>query len=58
MGYYCKRKFYTKVHNLENGMWSFGIGLSHLKDETYFLYLNFYRWNIKIGYMYEWEVRR
>lgn len=58
MGYYCRRKLYTKVHNLADGMWSFGIGLSHLKGDIYFLYLDFYRWSIRIGYMYEWEVRR
>jgi hypothetical protein len=33
-------------------MWSFGIGFSHFNDETY-LCINFFRWSINIGYLYE-----
>ena len=57
MGYYYKRKFCIKVDNHEDDMWSFGIGLSHFVEETY-LYINFYRWFISIGYLYEYEIRR
>lgn len=57
MGYYYKRKFYTRIYSFEDGTWSFGIGLSHSEDEI-FLYFDFYRWRINVGYFYECEIRR
>lgn len=57
MGYYYKRKFYTRVDKHGNDSWSFGIGLAHFEEETY-LYIHFYRLCFSIGYLYECEIRR
>lgn len=57
MGYYYKRKLYAGVDKSEDGMWTFGIGLYHLEDETG-LYVQFYKWCITIGCVYVCEVRR
>lgn len=49
-----KLKFGIRVDNRGDGMWCFGIGLSHFVKETY-LYINLYRWCISIGYLYRFE---
>lgn len=49
-----KPKWGIKVDRREDGMWSFGIALSHFVKETY-LYINVYRWCISIGYLYNFE---
>ena len=36
----------------EDRMWSFGMCLSHWAEETY-LYINFFRWSISIGKLYD-----
>ena len=53
MGCY-RTKFGIKVDNREEGMWSFGIGISHFVKETY-LYINIYRWSVAIGLLYEYD---
>ena len=59
MGCYYKRKFYRKVYNLKEGNWSFGIAVYHSeKNKESYLSINFYKWIIDIGYMYECEIRR
>ena len=45
-------RFRIKTDKYSNEMWRFGIGVSHLVDETYF-YINFIRWSISVGYLYE-----
>lgn len=45
-------KFSIRTNKHFKGMWSFGIGLSHFGKETY-LYINFFRWCISIGFLYE-----
>lgn len=45
-------KFRIKTIKNPKDMWSFSIGLSHFLDETY-LCINFFRWTISIGYLYE-----
>lgn len=45
-------RFRIKMDKNQSNMWSFGIGISHFVDETY-LYVNFFRWFISIGYLYE-----
>lgn len=52
MGKHAWSKFRIKTDSRPDGMWSFGIGLSHFVDETY-LYINFFRWTVSIGYLYE-----
>ena len=52
MGKHGWSKFRIKTDKRPNDSWSFGIGLSHFLDETY-LYINFFRRSIWIGYMYE-----
>ena len=47
-------KFKIKTYKQSRDMWSFCIGLSHFVDETY-LYINFFRWSISIGYLYEYQ---
>ena len=50
----CRVKFGVKVDKREDGMWSFGICLSHFVEETY-LYINLFRWSISIGYLYDYS---
>lgn len=45
------RVLLTKM-NPEDRMWSFGMCLSHWAEETY-LYINFFRWSISIGKLYD-----
>lgn len=45
-------KFRTKVDKHPNGWWSFGVCLSHQDKETY-VYINFFKWSISIGFMYD-----
>lgn len=45
-------RFRIKTDKQPNNMWSFCIGFSHLVDETY-LYINFFRRSISIGFLYE-----
>lgn len=45
-------KLGLKVIKNPKEMWSVSIGLSHFVDETY-LHINFFRWSISIGYLYE-----
>lgn len=47
-----KLKFGIDIQKHERGVWSFGICLSHLEDETY-VYANFYRYSITIGKFYK-----
>ena len=49
-----KPKFQIRVDKRDDGMWSFGIALSHFFKETY-LYVNFYKWQISIGYLYQYD---
>lgn len=55
-----KSKFDIKINEHPNGWWSFGICLSHeeysphQENETY-LYINFFKWSISIGFMHEEE---
>ena len=49
-----KPKFRIRLDKRYDGEWSFGIALSHLFKETY-VYINFYKWQITIGYLYEYE---
>lgn len=51
MGEY-KAKFGVKIDKTPRGYWSFGVCLSHADDETY-LFINFFKWSISIGYMYD-----
>ena len=57
MGYYYKNNIYAGVDKFTDGMWSFGIGLNHSREETY-IHISFYIWHIYIGVYYELEVRR
>jgi hypothetical protein len=43
----CGINFQTRPE----GIWSFGICLSHWEPETY-LYINFFKWTISIGKFY------
>ena len=52
MGEHNGVRFRIKTDKHPNGMWSFGICLSHFDDETY-LYVNFFKWCVSIGYLYE-----
>ena len=52
MEQYNKLKFGIKIDKNPEDMWSFCVGLSHFRDETY-LYINLFRRAIAIGYMYE-----
>ena len=52
MGKHNGLRFKIKTDKHPKDMWSFCIGLSHFVDETY-LYINFFRWSISIGYLYE-----
>lgn len=47
-------RFRIKIDKHPDDMWSFCIGLSHFVDETY-LYINFFRRSISIGYLYDFE---
>ena len=47
-------KFGIRTDKHFKGMWSFCIGLSHFGKETY-LYINFFRWSVSIGLLYEEE---
>ena len=47
-----KKKFQVKVTKVYKS-WSFAIGLSNSDDETYIL-INFYKWSIAIGRLYEY----
>lgn len=47
-----KKKFQVKVTKVYKD-WSFAIGLSNSDDETYIL-INFYKWSIAIGRLYEY----
>lgn len=51
MNEHNKIRFRIKIDKNPESMWSFCIGLSHFVDETY-LYINFFRRAIAIGYMY------
>ena len=37
---------------LHEAFWTFGVGLSHMFDETY-IYINFFKWSITIGRIYK-----
>ena len=52
MGEHNKLRFRIKIDKNPEDMWSFCIGLSHFVKETY-LFINFFRWSISIGYLYE-----
>lgn len=52
MGEYNGLRFRIKIGKYSNNMWSFCIGLSHFVNEIY-LYINFFKWSISIGYLYE-----
>lgn len=52
MNEHNKTRFRIKPYKYPKNTWSFCIGLSHCVDETY-LYINFFRWAISIGYLYE-----
>lgn len=52
MDEYNKTRFRIQIDKRPDDMWSFCIGLSHFVDETY-LYINFFRWSVAIGYLYE-----
>lgn len=41
-------KWGIKARKQPEGMWSFGLALSHWKPETY-LYINLFKWSIHIG---------
>lgn len=43
-----KSKWNIDIQKNPKEMWSFGVCLSHMVDETY-IYANFYRWTISIG---------
>lgn len=45
-------RFRIRTDKYSGDMWSFCIGLSHFVDATY-LYINFFKWVISIGYLYE-----
>lgn len=49
-----KSKFNIEIKKYEIDRWSFGICLSHWKDETY-IFANFYKWNISIGKFRKYE---
>ena len=49
-----KPKFQIRLDKRYDGEWSFGIALSHIFKETY-LHISFYKWQISIGYLYEYE---
>ena len=44
-------KFGISIDKHSEGMWSFGIALSHFVKETY-LYINLFKWSISIGFLY------
>jgi hypothetical protein len=54
MSEHNKVRFRISTHKNPNDidMWSFCIGLYHFVDETY-LYINFFKWTISIGLLYE-----
>ena len=47
-----KLKFGFNIIKNDRGVWSFGVCLSHYRDETY-IYANFYRYSITIGKFYK-----
>ena len=61
-GYENIVRFKTKVDKNPTGWWSFGVCLSHQDKETY-VYINFFKWSISIGFMYDdywqdWELMK
>ena len=48
----CNVKFSIMTDTQPEGFWCFGMGLSHMGKETY-VYVNFFRWYVSIGFMYE-----
>lgn len=49
-----KTKFKIDVFKKCEGIWSFGICLSHHFEETY-ISINFFRWSISIGKLYSFD---
>ena len=47
-------KFGIRIDKQPNGWWGFGVGISHIEEETY-LHVNFFRWFVAIGVLYENE---
>lgn len=45
-------RFRIKADKHSPGLWSFGVCVSHMTDETY-LYINLFKWSISIGLLYE-----
>ena len=54
MGEYKTKFGIVKDAKYPKGMWSFGICLSHYKEETY-IFINFFRWSISIGKLYDYN---
>lgn len=50
----CNVKFSIKTDKQPKGFWSFGMGLSHMMEETY-VYVNFFKWSVFIGFLYEFR---
>lgn len=46
----CNTKFRIKLDKGWNGIWGFGITLSHVFSETY-LHIGLFKWSINIGIM-------
>lgn len=42
----------VKIDKMMSESWSFGICLSHWKEETY-VFINFFKWSISIGKIME-----
>ena len=47
-------KFNIRFDKRTDDMWSFGIGFSHFVKETY-LWINLYKWQITIGFLYNYD---
>lgn len=52
MGEYKTKFGIAKEAKYPKGIWSFGICLSHYREETY-IFINFFRWSISIGKLYD-----
>lgn len=50
----CNVKFKIITDRQPKGFWSFGMGLSHMSEETY-VYVNFFKWNVVVGFLYDFR---
>lgn len=49
------KKFGIRVDRQPEGWWSFGMCFSHIKSEDTYLYINFFKWSITVGLIYQYS---